>query len=178
MDFPKSAFLLIGSFPSKCAETLRTCKGRHEVNNTPIYEHTPLTLKVKTIIFPSLRLSFISLPSRSSSLSHAWMTTVFYIFFRGANHREWVSVLYTASLYKSRPACWQWNQWLTESSRDGRRCHRKAWKSVCEREKSTSLPFTSLSGFPSPHLQLNTLQLVLLFSSQSLITLQLTSYTE
>lgn len=78
-------------------------------------------------------------PSSPSSLSLSLTGTCelwqCFACFHGANHREWVSV-YTQSVYKS---CSQWNQWLTGSCWDGRRCHRKTKKSVCECKNPTSL---------------------------------------
>ena len=69
-------------------------------------------------------------------------------FFRTANHREWVSVfVHSQSINRVGPR-WQWDQWLSGSSWDGRRCHRKTRNSVCECEKPASLPLICLGGFP------------------------------
>lgn len=88
---------------------------------------------------PPLRLPLILLPlSVSFSQARVNFGSVLHLF-GGANHREWVS-LCTQPVYKS---CSQWNQWLTGSCWDGRRCHRKTKKKCqCVRVKIQHLlPF-------------------------------------
>lgn len=120
--------------------------------HTPIPEHTPLTLRVKTTVF--LFYVFPSLPF----LRHVRMTMVFCIF--SVRQPENVSqCLHTASLWIDLAGL-QRSHWLTGSSRDERRCHRKTSMSVCECEKSTPLLYVASAAF---HLHISQLVLAGLF---------------
>lgn len=122
-------------------------------------------------VFPSSPPSSLPLcVFRPPSHGHVWTTAVFGICFLTANHREWVSVFVHSQSINHVGPRWQWDQWLTGSSWDGRRCHRKTRNSVCECEKPASLPFTCLGGFP--FYLLHDLHLVVHRFCQTLITFQ------
>lgn len=105
----------------------------------PIYEHTPLTLRVKTTVFLFCIFPF---------LRHVRMTTVFCIFSL-CQPDKLCQCLHIARLWIDL-ACLQRNHWLTGSSWDGRRCHRKTRTSVCESDKSTPFLFMVSAAFRFP----------------------------
>lgn len=141
----KSASLLIGSIVAKCAQSF-TYKGRHTKKTTHPHEHTPLTLKVKTIIF---LLSVF--PSVSFSQTRVNDDSVFASFFTVPTtesesvfvHSQFINCVGLATM-KPVINCiiLGWG---------GRGCHRKTRKSVCECENSTFLTFHGLSSFPYLH---------------------------
>lgn len=109
-------------------------------------------------VFPSSPPSSLPLcVFRPPSHGHVWTTAVFGICFLTANHREWVSVFVHSQSINHVGPRWQWDQWLTGSSWDGRRCHRKTrkfsvrvWKaSVSSFHLSRRLSILSFAWFAS-----------------------------
>lgn len=128
-----------GLIASEYAQSFSTCTGRQTYKIHTLM-NTPADFESQNNFPPCLRLCSFSLLFLPPSCRHVWTVAVFRICSQRQPTAESESVLVHKPVYKMCRLADNETQWLSGSTRDGRRRQRKTTKSVCECEKSRSLP--------------------------------------